>query len=345
MSITKAHYYAIDAASLLETCLSRLRETIALDRRKRHEALVNMQDVLVTTERLLLAYVCKQIDMERESASNDEHLYEEDPVPPTLLEGIETFQTVLEAKKQRQKHAREHRPSRKSSVLHGNDVNVSLAGDFRPSVGQISREKRSAISLQQNKNGNKIPAFEQSRSPVDSLLFQLIVALQLCLVRIDDAHLVIAGHRYRENNESLPESLLSSLKVRMVSTACVLGIGSLWMLRSKSSESLCTTAHTRTILGLSGKVALVAFTGKILVREWGNVWMRTKIVKSTADVKEWQHQWLLIQRAGGRSRSFTSLEKSQRLIEYAMSQSPKVSLSYDCREVIASPMPVLISQS
>jgi len=315
MTIAKAHHYAIDAASLLETCLTRLRETMTLDRRKRHVSLVDMETALVTTERLLLAYICQQIDLEREAASDVVHIKEEDSdhdVPPTLLECIEIFQTVLEAKKQRQQLRSRH-AEKGLSRGQNRSVNVSFASNVVPLANG---------GLQNDNVGTVRPTFDHSRSPVDSLLFRLIVALQLSLVRIDDARFVITGHRYRDDEKSIAESSRKHV-VGIASTVCVLGVGSFWFVRwSKSNKP---PLETRGMLLLSGKVALVALTGKILVRQWGNLWMTAKIMKSTADVEEWQQQWLLVQTTGTRRDSLTSPDaKSQRLIEYALSQSPKV---------------------
>ena len=331
MTIAKAHHYAIDAATLLETCLTRLRETIALDKRKRRQSLVNMEGILVTTERLLLAYICQQIDLEREAASEDVHLNEEDSeheVPPTLMECIEIFRSVLEAKKQRDMRLHEARCVARGSSRR-NHASVSFVSDLIPS-GERTGEQKQVMHLQTSNNGNKRPAFDNSRSPVDSLLFRLIVALQLCLVRIDDAHFVITGHRHRQHQGTVSNSSMTLFKVGVASTVCVIGIGSLWMLRSKPSKH--TAAPTRGMLQLSGKMAFVAFTGKILVREWGNMWLTAKIEKSTAVVEVWQQQWLLVQITGVQRGSVTAPDaKSQRLIEYAMSHSPKVS---ECMIVI-----------
>lgn len=310
MTIAKAHHYAIDAASLLETCISRLKETIALDKRNRHQSLVEMETVLLATERLLLAYICQQIDLEREAASNVMQLEENDSnheVPPTLLEAIIIFQSVLNAKKRRQELQLRH-------ARHNKNGHMSLSYNGK------KQQTQSNLSLKQR------PVFDHTRSPIDSLLFRLIVTLQLCLVRIDDAYFIITGHRNRDEEKSIAES--SRMAVGLANTACALGVGcSVWHLgSSRGRNKSTTTMEPRGILTLFGKVALVALTGKVLVREWGTLWMTTKIRKSTADVQEWQQQWMLIQTTGTRRGSLNSPDaKSQRLIEYAMSQSPKVS--------------------
>jgi acetyl esterase/lipase len=307
----KAHHYAIDAASLLETCISRLQETIARDKRKRHKSLVDMETALATTERLLLAYICQQVDLEREAASNvqlEEGDNSNHDVPPTLLEAIEIFQSVLNVKKHRQE--------------------LQSRQEKR---GTFFRNKRKGCNGTSATIPQQRPVFDHSGSPIDSLLFRLIVTLQLCLVRINDAFMILTGRRYREKDE---KSLVqSSYKTRVVGSACcVLGLGSLWLIRSKrtSNNRRTIAIDSHGFATLVGKVALVAVTTKFLVREWGNVWMTTKILKSTADVEEWQQQWLVVQTTGG---SFTSHEKSQRLIEYAMSQSPKSSLWHSEGEI------------
>jgi fructose/tagatose bisphosphate aldolase len=45
-----------------------------------------------------------------------------------------------------------------------------------------------------SRNGSIHPMFDKSWSTMDSLLFCLIIVLQLCLVWIDDTHFVITGH-------------------------------------------------------------------------------------------------------------------------------------------------------
>jgi hypothetical protein len=286
MTIAKAHHYAIDAASLLESCLTRLRETIILDKHKRHASLVDMEAALVSTERLLLAYICQQIDLEREAASSVVHMEEEDShhkVPPTLSECMEIFQSVLEAKKRKQQLRSRHAETRAASSRNNNGVNVSFGVDTK-------------ISSQQNGSGVVRPAFEQSRSPVDSLLFRLIVTLQLCVVRIDNARFVISGRRYRENETFIAEASRKQL-LGVASKVCLLGLGSVCFLRFKQLNGKSQPIEERAILRLSGKIAIAIFTGKLIVREWGNLWMTTKIMKSTDDVKEWQqHGYLFRQR-------------------------------------------------
>jgi hypothetical protein len=331
MSTAKAHHYAVDAACLLEMCLTRLRETIELDTRSRHKALFDMEEALVNAERLLHGYIIQLIALEREAIDEDAS----DHVPPTLSECIATLQTVLEAKIQQQRWSRQvHEVNRSRSRARNQkkkqrEFNVSFAVDLvdrRDAKGEQDSSQLYQPAGDSSSSGAIHATFDQSRSATDSLLFSLIVALQLCLVRVDDARLVITGHRYQEDT-ALVEASWSPVQIGVAGTICMLGFGSIWMFRSKVDKR---RLRMDGILRFSGKITVAAFAGKLIVREWGNLWMTAKIMKSTAAVEEWQQQWLFIQTTGDSpSRSLTSPEaKSQRLIEYALSQSPKVSCFY-----------------
>lgn len=313
----KAHHYAVDAASLLETCLARLREAINLDAQNRYKALFDMEEALVNTERLLLGYVVQLIDLERETEEKDDH---EDTLPQTLSESIVRLETVLQAKKQKQLQAflmcragRSKVRSCTQTQKKEKDFNVLFAVDLAPPGHNNEVTSQSMQSAGDCSSG--FTTFDQTRSATDSLLFRLIVALQLCLLRIDDARFVITGRRFRQDTNLVRTFSWSPIKFGLASSVCVLGMGSMWLFRSKLKVHLL---EPRGMLRLTGEVALAAFAGKLVAREWGNLWMTSKILKSTAAIEEWQEQWLYVQTGGPES-------KSQRLIQYALSQSPKVS--------------------
>lgn len=329
MTTAKAqqHHYAIDAASLLEKCLTRLRETIDLDTSSRHKALFDeMEQALANAERHLHAYMIQLIALERETIDEDGS----DHVPPTLSECIETLQTVMDAKKQKQrwslqvhqvKRSQNRARNRRKKEKEFNSFAVHSV-DRRDAEGDHDATQSFQPAGDSSISGAIRPTFDQSRSATDTLLFRLIVALQLCLVRIDDARFVITGRRYQED-ATIVETSWSPVMIGVAGTVCMLGIGSIWMLRSKGDNP---RLRMHGLLRFSGKITVAAFAGKLMVREWGNVWMATKIRKSTAAVEEWRQQWLFVQTTGDSpSGSLSPEAKSQRLIDYALSQSPKVS--------------------
>jgi hypothetical protein len=339
VSTAKAHHYAIDAACLLEKCLTLLRETIEQTTHGRHKALFDMEEALVNAERLLHAYIIQLIALEHETIDEDAS----DHVPPTLSECIETLQAVLEAKKQKQRWSRQvHEVKRSRSRARNKkkrqrEINESVAVDWvdwQEAEGKQDASQLYQPALDSSRSGAIQATFDQSRSATDSLLFRLIVALQLCLVRVDDARFVITGYRYQEDLveaswSPVKTGIAGTVKIGIAGTICMLGFGSIWMLRSKIDKPWL---RMDGILRFSGKIAAAAFAGKLIVREWGNVWMTAKIMKSIAAIEEWQQQWLFIQTTGDSSSCYLALPdaKSQRLIEYALSQSPKVSCFYDC---------------
>jgi hypothetical protein len=266
------------------------------------------------------------IALERETIDEDGS----DHVPPTLSECIETLQTVMDAKKQKQrwslqvhqvKRSQNRARNRRKKEKEFNSFAVHSV-DRRDAEGDHDATQSFQPAGDSSISGAIRPTFDQSRSATDTLLFRLIVALQLCLVRIDDARFVITGRRYQED-ATIVETSWSPVMIGVAGTVCMLGIGSIWMLRSKGDNP---RLRMHGLLRFSGKITVAAFAGKLMVREWGNVWMATKIRKSTAAVEEWRQQWLFVQTTGDSpSGSLSPEAKSQRLIDYALSQSPKVS--------------------
>ena len=284
----------------------------------------------MTTERLLQAYIVQLIDLERETVAvnvNTDSALE----PPTLAESTNALRLVLEVKKEcPQAHQVSH--TRRSKNLARNkkkNVSVSFAVGSAPH-GDIDQAREETMGSKNQSAGDSTggpirPRFCRSRSATDSLLFHLIVALQLCLVRIDDARFVITGRRYRDEQTSLAierQWSTRTITIGVASSICVLGIGSVWMFRSKQKSQ----PQLNGFLRFSRNATVAALVGKLIVREWGSMWMSTKIMKSTAAIEDWQQQWLLVQSTReAPSDSLTAPEvKSQRLIEYALNQSPKV---------------------
>jgi len=184
-----------------------------------------------------------------------------------------------------------------------------------------------------------------SRSATDSLLFRLIVALQLCLVRIDDAHLVITGRRIRNTEMDKRRHDEQQMVLAMGMTACcVLGAGvaalswtnRLAIDRTRWKEILPRSPQGMIKGATSGMILLMAI--RMANTQWKKLWMTDTIYKSTCEIDDWTRQWQAIQSSTSSSSSpqcnREQLEqetcggelledKSRRLIAYAMKNSPK----------------------
>ena len=148
------------------------------------------------------------------------------------------------------------------------------------------------------------------RSATDSLLFRLNVALQLCLVRIDDARLVICGERYKkqqpqQQQQQQATTMLASRSIRpylYYTVAGLMGIttfATVYMRRNPNHRLLSKTMNLKMYQPLvimnSSKLLISVFTLQWIQTKWSNKWMTTKLVKSTEEIEEWIRQWILVQ--------------------------------------------------
>lgn len=314
-----AHHYVFDAVPLLDDCIEKLQRTIDKDSRSRHDALYDMKAVLVYTERLLHSYL--------------EHLiYKESRGLPHMMTqqqhscikgSLDSFQRVLEEKRRQ-----EELNKRKLLFLNPQDP----------------------LPIETNNN------LYTTRSATDSLLFRLIVALQLCLVRIDDAHFVITGYRMSEDEQRRFHNQKRIAMVLGASCCCLVGVGVVAASFSDRDRAerdrLLKEALPRSRDGwwrtlASGGAAITV--GRMLNSKWKNLWMTDKLYKSTCEIEDWTRQWETVQstpsprsqqeqirserlridlqgKAGNRQHlSMPDIldDKSRLLIEYAMKNNPK----------------------
>ena len=202
------HQYAIDTALLLDECLNALEEVIDADERQQqqqqprpsssspvggaaaaasrggdmsrgiphtiisasrssHLALYDMKEVLIATERILYKHFLQLLDKERTKSSSLKLDYATKP-PTSLAAAVKLLQS--------------------SSVRSDKNNNRSR-----------SRGRSLSRPLEPSTSSGSPPysCYYPKRSATDTQLFRLIVALQLCLVRIGDARYVITGSRQR----------------------------------------------------------------------------------------------------------------------------------------------------
>lgn len=178
-----------------------------------------------------------------------------------------------------------------------------------------------------------------SKTAIDTLLFRLIVDLELLLVRIDDARYVILGHRSVErNNLSSVRLSTSAVMLGMFAGTCLVA----WNRQRCRTQQYLRLPEANQLLRVTGKFIGTVFVGKRLMNALAKFWMRDKLVRSTNDLNEWTSQWNLIHRsvvrrgistsnslpnASNGSMSLKDLfgpdEKSMALIEHEMKRDRK----------------------
>jgi hypothetical protein len=316
--IIAAHHYAFDAVKLLDGCIEKLQQTIDRDVNCQHIALYDMKRALLCTERLLHDHLLHVLEVEvvglpGYGIQNNEI--------QTLAGTVAALQSVNKAKKRLK------------------DVNNRLHHFRNP---QESPQHKPQQMM-----------YFPPRSATDTLLFRLIVALQLCVVRIDDAHLVLTGKRIGQSSNT-PGIMAWTM---MVTAGCVAGIGVVVISLGRESRMRATRMLQPVLSGLirplrtgavgsrkdfndhsltALKLGVAAIAARWVSNQWSVLWMTDKIVKSTTAIEEWQQQWQSVlathegkvkEVVGSQSpKQPTELldAKSRRLIEFAMKESTKV---------------------
>jgi len=313
---TKRHHYSIDAAEALQLCQERLKLIINA-KNEAPDVMYDLESGLKSTERIIRTRLVKLIDLERqdvlESSLSEileaEHDEEFESVPNSLVASITALETVMRRKAEyatdhnQQEHQHHDRynpmkithPMRESSSATFSPIQIST-GTF---TNQPSVDYADTLSA--------LPG----RSVTDSLLFRLVVALQLCQVRIDVAHHVITG-RHREDS-GLPKST----NFTAFASVCMIA-GALGVFISRRGT------NSRDLSQWSTKAAAGAVLYTIARQQLRHYWMAAKIAKSIEELEEWRNQWNHVHQHD-EDGSVSIETKSQRLIEYALTQSPKSS--------------------
>jgi hypothetical protein len=299
-----ARRYIFDAVPLLDDCIDKLQKTIDQDLQGHHDALYDMKEVLVSTERLLHKYLAQVLEIEKKGLTAGAH---RDVSSSSIMGTMAALKDVLE-EKQRQEELNTRRIR------------------FRNPQDPIPVQNHSY--------------YNTGRSATDTLLFRLIVALQLCLVRIDDAHFVLTGRRIRVS--TMDEQKLG--RRLLLLTGCCLVCAGVSLRHQQGEQKLRVLLpkgvdNHSLVLGALAKIGTTLVVGKWVKSKLNAIWMTAKIIQSTNGIDEWIKQWQVVQSTVSpkekvdeqwlASQTTTQSpelmdDKSRRLIEYAMKNSPKV---------------------
>jgi hypothetical protein len=290
--------YAFDAADLLLQCQKELQDVIEADERRgysSHYALYDMKEALLATDLFLYSYFRQSLEKHQtRSSSTTVQALYALGPPDSLSSSVSLLRSVLKEQQ-----------------------NTDLKHD-----------RQNVHSTEQSH------AYYPIRSATDSLLFRLVVALQLCLVRIDDARFVVTGRRQKDAS-----AVVVAAHTLRIPLGCIGAVGFASLLMSRHHGSMHAGDYRPLVLA-SAKLGLAAVATTWLRKSWRNMWMTSKIVQSTREIECWKEQWHLVQSAANQddtevtkraqSNADESLEAaldaamSRRLVEYALHQTPEV---------------------
>ena len=347
-----SYHYAFEASRLLEQCIDELLQLIECDESGRrplsssNATLYDIKESLATVEVHLYHFFLLVIDKEgtaaaaapatEDSAGTDEGSWNQDVIIVN------------------------HHHHHPCVDLHTAVDSLRRLLDERPPTVTARTSTAAASSVPHT--------YYPSRSVADSLLFRLNVALQLCLVRLDDARRVIGGgaggsRRCSPNNHNPLMAARSTrtshwqpstsfrwkrrLCIRTLHTTTALltlGSCSLWFLYPSQQQQPARPGRPRLLM--NGYFRTLAPYQSILVpitqlswgivgtrwirRMWGKLWMRVTLSKSAESIEEWCRQWSLIMqcRTTNQSSSRAASSSSSR----SSSRRPAVARRPSCEE-------------
>lgn len=260
-----SHHYAIVAAKLIEQCLDQIQSVIDADERSKrlHSSNSSLYDMKVVL------------------ADVESHLFN-------------YFSCIIEKEVE----------TSTSSEVHEQYQKIDLwSSDLRSQVEFLQFILKESSIAATAHAGHPAHSYYPRRSTTDSLLFRLNVALQLCLVRIDDARFVICGERYKQQHQQGATAVIESRSNRPYLYYTVAGLlGATTFVTAYARQNpdykfRCTMNMKmyQPLIVNSSKVIVSIFTLQWIHTKWSNKWMTTKLVKSTEEIEEWIRQWILVQ--------------------------------------------------
>ena len=291
-------HYLFQVVPLFLQCQENLKMTISRIHFSpgRYESLFRLQKSLLATEKILYNYVFKILRESQDQADFDN----DDDAAAAAKQLAEATRTgscnhgdVLRALEYLKQITR----GNKNSTDNGNVLS--------------SVHRRGGPCLRNPQDATIYSTTNKSQGAESQLLFRLIIIFQLLLVRIDDAHYVITGHRIEEESKKTSDiAATTNLPCRTTSMVlpslgvCCLGaagmiVGFLGKEKTRTLQtrwplSLTSDCNARQLLGASVKVGS-SVLGFVLIKGFLNVcWMTDKIIRSNMDLLGWNHQWELI---------------------------------------------------
>ncbi len=306
------HTYAVDAAKLITNCRQNLHEIISFSNSLSPESvnpnIIDLDRTLLSTEQFLHYHLLSLIDQiyqhEEEQkiatetglgdfggmeSSGRSGVFIKKPcstsVQPftttmTLMDTAQEFKRLSENERERQRQREQENAIRRSE-------NISAV------IGVLAPSESSSLPLptkSHHQRGTK--SFSQgSRSATDSLLFRLIVILQLCQVRIDESKSILCT---RAKFRTVP----------MMTMYAVSSIGTTVVTATLTQSPLLSSSTTGQKMKVPNSILVVekgvsfGLVCLIVRRIWRKLCMNTRLLNTSLALEDWQQQWMLIQSVG-----------------------------------------------
>lgn len=227
---------------------------------------------------------------------------------------------------------------------------LSSCVDLLETVTDAKQRAREEDQVQQNTSKDVSRPYCPIRNATDSLLFRLVVKLQLCLVRIDDGRWVLTGRRRRNRTTANETNLHSQLAfgLPLILTGS-LGISAFLVTQNNNINNnqgrlplifnATSSMENVSLVSAVTKAGVAAMTASLLRVAWRYGWMSTKMYRSRRSINEWNRQWRLVQSTTSSVTDLRSVtnptgpdrriveKQSQKLIEDAVRRPPKVRIT------------------
>ena len=378
----REHHYALDAASLLYACRSRLRAVLEdLDKHNKrpNQRLAELDVTLHSTERLLHFHLLALVESYERRNSLRSLLTDEqkrDGSTETLMGTASRLESLVDRSRQRQLQRSQHQSKRSrqnetqmlpqpqpggATVVGGRhgrygrqhqmndrfrrDVNSHYPLDL-PGAGQYAGDSSSSFAVASRNQGGRGSFGTKTRSPEDSLLFTLLVHLQLCMVRIEEADIVVCGYEKakrrseqamttetqkdksgssKETEDTGGKHLSSSSWRRpnavVLGLLAGLGAGIFVSRREKAQKS--DFDQQRKILSTAAKVTGGVVAASYVRRGWRILGINARLTHTSTALEDWQHQWVLVTSIGSGAGSQQQPGDSSQLLELIEKQGSK----------------------
>lgn len=190
--------------------------------------------------------------------------------------------------------------------IPGVSATGSLPGVVASTTSQYAGDSSSSYSAAapRGQAGGSFRA--QARSPEDSLLFSLIVHLQLCMIRIEEADMVLCGWeralRRSDQDDVTSEEIqeahsLSWRRPSVIVLGLVTGLGA-GLVLTREPKSKDDYDQERRLLATTAKVTGAVIAASYVRRGWRILGINARITHTTTALEDWQHQWVLVQSIG-----------------------------------------------
>ena len=311
------HYYAVDAAELVETVKVSIAESLAIERL---DVLLDLQELVQSIDLMLHSHLIGIIKTERErlllqqgrswiaSTSDDDFMI---GAPRSLKDCVTVLKSLTAVRgpttNQEVARAATQRPRVSSPPSNAQQMPSEKALELSPTSSTTILLDPLVLP------STSASASKSACTVANQLMFRLIVMLQLVQVQLGDCNYVITGpERRRRRQQLFTTTIASSLQFPLVVagvSTCLVGTGirltsannqsnrtvtgnTISASSSAMSQSSGSSMLPQQILNSSSKVVIAAVVARYAYHNLARLWMKQKLLRSLVDLRLWQEQWL-----------------------------------------------------